>query len=98
MTGCGVPLPIETYCDRIIRQLQAIPGMTDAPYRGFESSQLWAYLPEGLNLRIWQNRLGVHHVFLANRTGTACLQALLAGPTRMPFMKSLCSYENYRAL
>ncbi|MEL6605709.1 MAG: alpha/beta hydrolase [Cyanobacteria bacterium J06614_10] len=73
-----VPQPVETYCDRVIRQLQAVPGMTDARYRGFQSSAQWSHLPEGLTLRTWQNRLGIHHVFLANRTGD-CLFAGFVG-------------------
>ncbi|MEL6491972.1 MAG: alpha/beta hydrolase [Cyanobacteria bacterium J06634_6] len=84
-----VPMPIETYCDRIIRQLQAIPGMTDAPYRGFESSQLWAYLSEGLNLRIWQNRLGVHHVFLSNRSGDCLFAGFVGWPHTDAFYEKL---------
>jgi len=73
-----VPQPIESYCDRIIRQLQTIPGLTDAHYRGFESSVLWSRLLEGLNVRTWQNRLGIHHVFLANAAGD-CLFAGFVG-------------------
>ncbi|MGC1217413.1 MAG: alpha/beta hydrolase [Phormidesmis sp.] len=73
-----LPQPIETYCDRVIRQLQAIPGITDAHYRGFVGSQLWASLAEDLSLRTWQNRLGIHHVFLANRAND-CLFAGFVG-------------------
>ncbi|MEL6455162.1 MAG: alpha/beta hydrolase [Cyanobacteria bacterium J06623_5] len=73
-----VPQPVETYCDRVIRQLQAIPGITDAHYRGFKASVQWSPLPEGLTLRTWQNRLGIHHVFLANRAGD-CLFAGFVG-------------------
>ena len=73
-----VPQPIETYCDRIIRQLQSIPGITDAHYRGFDGSEHWAQLDEGLSLRTWQNRLGIHHVFLSNQSGD-CLFAGFVG-------------------
>ncbi len=61
-----VPSLVEGYSDRVIRQLQAIPGMTDAHYGGFKKSLLWAALPHDLSLRTWQNALGVHHVFVAN--------------------------------
>jgi pimeloyl-ACP methyl ester carboxylesterase len=73
-----VPSPVESYCDRLIRQLQAIPGMTDAHYRGFDKSELWAILPDGLVLRTWQSRLNIHHVFLANYAGD-CLFAGFVG-------------------
>lgn len=73
-----VPQPVESECDRIIRQLQAIPGITDAHYRGFSDSQHWSHLGEGLSLRIWQNRLGIHHIFLSNQGGD-CLFAGFVG-------------------
>jgi len=80
--GCAdhlcVPQQIETYCDRVIRRLQAVPGMTDAHYRGFAASRVWARLDEGLVLRVWQSRLGIHHVFLANGMGD-CLFAGFVG-------------------
>lgn len=87
-----VPTPIETYCDRVIRQLQAIPGMTDAHYRGFRVSQIWATLPEGLSLRTWQNRLGIHHVFLSNQAG----DCLFAGFVGWPHTEAL--YETLQHL
>ena len=43
-----VPSAIDTYCDGVIRQLQAIPGMTDAHYRGFDKSELWAVVAQGV--------------------------------------------------
>ena len=73
-----VPQPIESECDRIIRQLQAIPGITDAHYRGFTASKPWAHLSAGLTLRTWQNRMGIHHVFLANQSSD-CLFAGFVG-------------------
>lgn len=87
-----VPLPVESYGDRVIRQLQAVPGMTDAHYRGFESSQTWAKLKKGLVLRVWQSRLGIHHVFLANRMG----DCLFAGFVGWPHNDAL--YEALSAL
>lgn len=73
-----VPQPIESECDRIIRQLQTIPGITDAHYRGFTASKPWAHLSAGLTLRTWQNRMGIHHVFLANQSSD-CLFAGFVG-------------------
>lgn len=73
-----VPSLVEGYSDHVIRQLQSIPGMTDAHYRGFEKSILWAPLSNSLLLRTWQNALGIHHVFVANTMGD-CLFAGFVG-------------------
>ena len=72
------PEPIESYCDRVIRHLQTVPGMTDAHYRGFEKSEAWTLLPNGLVIRTWCNRLNIHHVFLSNSMGD-CLFAGFVG-------------------
>ena len=85
-----VPQPIETYCDRLIRQLQTVPGMTDAHYRGFETSELWAQLAEGLTLRTWQNRLGIHLVFLANRAGDCLFAGFVGWPHTEALYEALC--------
>ncbi|MFK8182478.1 MAG: alpha/beta fold hydrolase [Phormidesmis sp.] len=73
-----IPIPIPTYCDTLIRELQSIPGMTDARYSGFSESQVWALMPDNLVLRTWRNRLGIHHVFLSNYAGD-CLFAGFVG-------------------
>lgn len=73
-----VPSLVEGDRDHVIAQLQAIPGMTDAHYRGFKKSTLWAMLPDGLFLRTWQNALGIHHVFVSNAMGD-CLFAGFVG-------------------
>ncbi|MGI8936049.1 MAG: serine aminopeptidase domain-containing protein [Phormidesmis sp.] len=73
-----VPSPIGSYCDRLIRQLQAVPGMTDAHYQGFDKSELWAHLPDGLMLQTWCSRLNVHHVYLSSPSGD-CLFAGFVG-------------------
>lgn len=73
-----VPEPVESYCDRLIRQLQAIPGMTDAHYRGFEKSEIWALMPDNLVIRTWRSRMNIHHVFLSNYMGD-CLFAGFVG-------------------
>jgi pimeloyl-ACP methyl ester carboxylesterase len=73
-----VPEAIESYCDRLIRQMQAIPGMTDAHYRGFEKSEVVAFMADGLVLRTWRSRMNIHHVFLSNDRGD-CLFAGFVG-------------------
>jgi pimeloyl-ACP methyl ester carboxylesterase len=59
-------LPTGTPGEAIIRQLQAIPGITDAPYRDFAKAPRWAGLTDGFSLRLWIHPLGVPHVFLAD--------------------------------
>lgn len=85
-----VPSPIETPCDRIIRQLQSIPGITDAHYRGFKKSELWALLPNGLSLRTWRSPLKIHHVFLANYMGDCLFAGFVGWPHTQDLYDALC--------
>jgi pimeloyl-ACP methyl ester carboxylesterase len=84
-----LPQPVESYCDQVIRQLQVIPGITDARYRGFNESQLWALLSHGLVLRTWQNRMGIHHVFLANYVGDCLFAGFVGWPHTGDLYKGL---------
>lgn len=52
-----------------ISQLRSAPGMTDAHPRDFARSQPIGALKEGLVLRVWNNPVGVKHVFLENDHG-----------------------------
>ena len=52
-----------------ISQLRSVPGMTDAHPKDFERSQPIATLKDGTILRIWNNPLGVKHIFLENDRG-----------------------------
>ena len=52
-----------------ISQLRSVPGMTDAHPKDFERSQPIATLKDGTVLRIWNNPLGVKHIFLQNDRG-----------------------------
>lgn len=81
--------PVESECDRIIRQLQAVPGMTDAHYRGFEKSEPWARLPNGLVLRTWCSRLNIHHVFLSSPTGDCLFAGFVGWPHTIALYKTL---------
>ena len=84
-----LPQPVESYCSYVIGQLQVVPGMTDARYKGFEKSQLWAVLPRGLVLRTWQNRMGIHHVFLANYAGDCLFAGFVGWPHTEELYKGL---------
>ncbi|MGB3292820.1 MAG: alpha/beta hydrolase [Phormidesmis sp.] len=84
-----VPSPVESECDRLIRRLQAIPGMTDTHYRGFENSEPWALLPGGLWLRTWCNRLNVHHVFLSNLAGDCLFAGFVGWPHTIALYQTL---------
>lgn len=48
----------------IVALLRQTPGITDASYRGLGQAMPWAVLPQGMQLQIWRNPVGVHHVFL----------------------------------
>jgi hypothetical protein len=52
-----------------IAQLRSVPGMTDAHPKYFGRSQPIGTIKEGIHLRVWNNPLGVKHVFLANEKG-----------------------------
>ncbi|MEM9089169.1 MAG: alpha/beta hydrolase [Cyanobacteria bacterium P01_F01_bin.53] len=92
-----VPSPIETPCDRIIRQLQAIPGMTDAHYRGFKKSNLWSLLPHGLVLRTWCSPLNIHHVYLSNHMGDCLFAGFVGWPHTQHLYDTLCEIRVGRA-
>ncbi|KPQ36644.1 MAG: Uncharacterized protein with an alpha/beta hydrolase fold [Phormidesmis priestleyi Ana] len=89
-TSClCVPEPIESYCDKVIRHLQNIPGITDAHYRGFTRSEVWAYLPHHLVLRTWRSRLNIHHVFLSNSMGDCLFAGFVGWPHTEELYQSL---------
>lgn len=54
---------------KTISQLRAVPGMTDAHPKGFERSQPIMTLKDGTIIRIWNDLLGVKHIFLENDRG-----------------------------
>ena len=93
-----VPMPVETYSHRVIRELQAIPGMTDARYRGFEKSDLWCLLPHGLVLRTRQNKVGIHHVYLANYMGDRLFSGYVGWPNTQDLYDALCRIEGDKTL
>ncbi len=84
-----VPSAVESECDRLIRQLQAIPGMTDAHYRNFKESEQWAQLPNGLVLRTWRGRLNIHHVFLSSPTGDCLFAGFVGWPHTIALYRTL---------
>jgi hypothetical protein len=43
--------------------LEAVPGMTPAHHRDFNSSNLIMRLRDGTAVRAWKNPLGVDHIF-----------------------------------
>ncbi len=91
--GLCVPEPVESYCDRLIRQLQAIPGITDAHYRGFEKSEVWALLPDSLVLRTWRSRMNIHHVFLSNYMGDCLFAGFVGWPHTQDLYSALSSIK-----
>ncbi len=64
--------------DRLLEQLYAIPGMTDASYRNFPRAKIWHTWDQGLTLRTWKNSAQIEHVFLADAAGD-CLFAGYVG-------------------
>ena len=52
-----------------ISKLRSVPGMTDAHPKGFNRSQPIMTLKDGTIVRIWNDLLGVKHIFLENDRG-----------------------------
>ena len=58
--------------DRTIALLRSVPGMTDASPNYFKQAKNVHLLPDGNRLWIWNNSIGVKHVFLQNAVGDYC--------------------------
>ena len=69
--------PENNQTNQVIQLLRSIPGMTDADYRGFGRSQIIVTLTDGSTLNIWNNPLGVFHVYLGKEQ--KCLYAGYVG-------------------
>ncbi len=69
--------PEKNQTNQVIQRLRSIAGMTDADYRGFERSQTITTLADGSTLHIWNNPLGVSHVYLGKER--KCLYAGYVG-------------------
>ena len=72
----GLP-PASNSTDRLIRRLRSVPGITDADYSNFERSQITARFADETTLHIWNNLLGIDHVYLAKQQ--QCLYAGYVG-------------------
>jgi hypothetical protein len=62
----------------IIEKLQQVPGMTDAHLRGCEKATTLMTFEDGIDLKIWRNPLGIHHVFVVAPDGD-CLYSGYVG-------------------
>ena len=63
---------------KIIRQLQQVPGITDADYRWFKESRIALNLSEGITIRTHTNKAQIDRVFVADSRGN-CLYAGYVG-------------------
>lgn len=91
------PVTTLTQRDRVIRQLQAIPGMTDTHTRNFAQAQPWATLADGSVLSTWQNLIGVHHVFLAD-PADCCYAGFVGWPHTSHLYSALHSMRRHRMM
>jgi pimeloyl-ACP methyl ester carboxylesterase len=69
--------------NQIIRRLHAVPGITDAHWRGFREATVVMKLDNGGTIRTWKNGLGIDHVFVACPEGK-CLYAGFVGWLHTP--------------
>jgi len=70
--------PEPSFATRLIRRLQAIPGMTDGHPRNFSRSKLRDRFPDGSRLLTGKSQLGIDRVFVANSEGK-CLYSGFVG-------------------
>lgn len=70
------PEPDST--QRVIKRLQAVPGMTDAHQRDFAKATVYLTFDDGATLRLWKHPLGILHAFVASPAG-ACLYGGFVG-------------------
>lgn len=78
--GMETPLPPDPvdHADRLVQQLQNVPGMTDAHWRDFSRSVVHLTCQDGTTVRLWKNPIGIDHVFVGCPQGT-CLYAGFVG-------------------
>lgn len=69
---------LDPEIDRLIQQLQSVPGMTDAHQRDFYGATVLLEHQNGITIRVWTNPLGVDHVFVACPQGQ-CLYGGFVG-------------------
>ena len=89
----AVAPPADAIEDHIIRQLQTIPGMTDAHLRDFSRARIWSPLTNGLTLRVWQNPLRIHHIFLANAQNQCRFAGFVGWPDTDRLYKELTAIK-----
>lgn len=85
--------PADAIEDRIVQQLQSIPGMTDAHLRDFHRARIWSSLPNGFTLRIWQNPLRIHHIYLANAQNQCRFAGFVGWPDTDGLYKELTAIK-----
>lgn len=54
---------------QLIKQLQAVQGITDADKTDFSKSHPHIVFKNGTSVQTWKNHAGVDHVFIADRSG-----------------------------
>ena len=69
---------LDPEVDRLIQQLQAVLGITDAHQRDFYKASAFLELKSGVTIRTWKNPLGVNHIFVVCPKGQ-CLYGGFVG-------------------
>ena len=69
---------LDPEIERLIQQLQAVPGITDAHQRDFYKATVFLECKNGVTIRVWKNPLGVDHVFVVCPKGQ-CLYGGFVG-------------------
>jgi len=69
---------LDPEVDRLIQQLQAVPGMTDAHQRDFYKATVFLECKNGVTIRVWKNPMGIDHVFVVCPKGQ-CLYGGFVG-------------------
>lgn len=80
--------PTSPLLRELIRRLQAVPGMTDAPWYHFDRAHVILTLHNGATVRLWTSPLSVDHIFLATPEGQCCYSGYV-GWAHRPFLQRL---------
>lgn len=67
-----ITLPPDNLQQKLLDYFRAVPGIVDGSYRDFPRARIAYRTAEGLTVRLWQNPLGVLHVFIGDAEGKCC--------------------------
>ena len=68
----------DNLISELVEHFRSVPGITDASERDFPKAKTIFSFADGSSIRIWNNLVGVKHIFIANKDGK-CKYAAFVG-------------------